>query len=144
MTENDPTGPETGKGEDQRTAAARRNRGVRFSDLEWEEVKQVAETLGVTPAEFVRERILDLIRNPVDADSVAIPANLAALIERTFRYTYMLATRMRAEMIEHGKAEELDKLVSEARALQDDLDAPRNDSPHHLGHRAQRAPRSDT
>ena len=33
----------------------------------------------------------------------------------------MLATKMRDEMIDHGKTEELDTLVSEARALQSDL-----------------------
>ena len=127
MTENDPTGSGTDEGEDQRQGAARRNRGVRFSDSEWKEVKQAAETLGITPAEFVRDKVLDVIRNPTDADSVAIPADLAPLIERMFRYTYMLATRMRDDMIEHGKADELDKLLSEARALQHELTVPRRD-----------------
>ena len=121
MTENDPAGPATGETEDQKTGAARRNRGVRFSDLEWEEVKQAAETLGVTPAEFVRDRILDLIRNPADAGSVPLPANLSPLIERTFRYTYMLATSMRNEMAADGQTEKLDKLIEDARALQDSL-----------------------
>ena len=121
MTENDPTGPETGEGEDQRQGAARRNRGVRFSDSEWEEVKQAAEALGVTPAQFVRHTVLDLIRNTGDAESVAIPANLAPLIERTFRYTYMLATRMRDEMAADEQETQLESLVREARELQDSL-----------------------
>ena len=121
MTENDPTGSGTGEGQDQKTGAARKNRGVRFSDPEWEEVKQAAEALGVTPAEFVRDRVLDLNRNPADAESVAIPANLAPLIERTFRYTYMLATRMRDEMATGGEAEKLDELINEARRLQGSL-----------------------
>ena len=39
MTENDPTGTECGKREEQRQGTARRNRGVRFSDSEWEEIE---------------------------------------------------------------------------------------------------------
>lgn len=43
------------------------------------------------------------------------------LIERTFRYTYMLATRMRDDLIEHGHNETLECLIEEARKLRDDL-----------------------
>ena len=95
MTVNDPTGPAIGDSEEHQPGVARKNRGVRFSDSEWDEVRQAAQVLGITPAEFVRERILALVRRPPDADSAAIPANLVPLIERTFRYTYMLATKMR-------------------------------------------------
>ena len=42
------------------------------------------------------------------------------LIERTFRYTYMLATRMRDDLIEHGHNETLECLIEEARKLRDD------------------------
>ena len=121
MTENDATDPDTVENDAPHRASARKNRGIRFSDPEWDEVKLAAETLGVTPAEFVRARILELVRNSAASDAVSIPANLAPLIERTFRYTYMLATRMRNEMVDRRQADELDKLVNEARALQDDL-----------------------
>ena len=46
---------------------------------------------------------------------------LAPLIERTFRYAYMVATKMRDEMLEAGQEEELEVLIGEARALQDEL-----------------------
>lgn len=121
MTDNDPTRPGSGDSEEQLLPSIRRNRGVRFSDSEWEEVKQAARTLGITPAEFVRERILDLIRNPAAVDSLAVSSNLAPLIERTFRYTYMLATRMRDDMTDGGLTKELDQLINEARELQDSL-----------------------
>ena len=121
MTDNDPTRPEAVERDEQHHGSARRNRGVRFSDSEWEEVKQAAQTSGITPAEFVRDRILDLVRNPGTAHSSASPADLAPLIERTFRYTYMLATRMRDEMNEAGNGKKLDELIDEARALQDSL-----------------------
>ena len=127
MTDNDPTDPNSADADDAHQDTARKNRGVRFSNSEWEEVKQAAQTRGVTPAEFVRERILEFVRNPAAGDSVPIPADLVPLIERTFRYTYILATRMRDDMADQGKAEELDRLASEARALQDDLRAAGTD-----------------
>ena len=121
MTDNRPPDPETAAAGEQLQGVARKNRGVRFSDPEWEEVKQAAETAGITPAEFVRERVLALIRNPAASDSVAVPADLVPLIERTFRYTHMLATRMRDDMIERGERKTLEELIDEARNLQDDL-----------------------
>lgn len=121
MTVSHPTDPETVPPGDPQHGLARKNRGIRFFDPEWEAVKQAAQALDLTPAEFVRDRNLEFVRNPPGDGHVAIPANLTPLIERTFRYAYMLATKMRDEMIDHGKTEELDTLVSEARALQSDL-----------------------
>ena len=121
MTDNRPPDPKTAASDEQLQGVARKNRGVRFSDPEWEEVKQAAETAGVTPAEFVRERVLELARDPNGAGSFTVPANLVPLIERTFRYAYMLATKMRDQMIDEGQAEVLENLINEARELQDSL-----------------------
>ena len=121
MTVNDPTHPETADTRHQQPGVARKNRGVRFSDSEWEEVRQAAQALAITPAEFVRERILDLVRSPAAPAFPPVPANLTPLIERTFRYTYMLATRMRADMIDNDEREEIEKLIKEARELQASL-----------------------
>ena len=118
---NDPTDPESGPADDPQHGLARKNRGIRFSDPEWEEVKHAAQTTGITPAEFVRDTILDFIRNPDTPAHDAVPAHLAPLVERTFRYTYMLATRMRDEMTDAGDEEKLDELINEARELQDSL-----------------------
>ena len=49
------------------------------------------------------------------------PRHLTPLIERTFRYAYMMATKMRAEMLAAGRGEELEAQIADARALQDDL-----------------------
>ena len=121
MTENDPIDSKTGDAGKQAQAVARKNRGIRFSDPEWEEVREAAQDRGITPAEFVRERILEIVRRPEAPARASIPTDLAPLIERTFRYTYMLATKMRADMIDAGDGEALDELVAEARALQDSL-----------------------
>ena len=121
MTVNDPTDPVMGDSEEQQPGVARKNRGIRFSDSEWDEVRQAAQVLGITPAEFVRDRILALVRRPPGADSAAIPADLVPLIERTFRYTYMLATKMRDDLTDAGQHEQLEPLIAEARKLQDAL-----------------------
>ena len=127
MTETDPTALKTTENDEQHPVSARKNRGVRFSDPEWEEVKEAAQTRGITPAEFVRERILDLIRNPAATGPVAIPTDLVPLIERTFRYTYMLVTKMRDDLTDAGQRDQLKTLIAEARKLQDDLRARRTD-----------------
>ena len=95
---------------------------IRFSGAEWERVETVAGRRGLTPAEFVRlaalaatEDVSGLLRSPGRID------RLAPLIERTFRYSYMLATRMRDDMRTNGQDEELNALIDTARALQQEL-----------------------
>ena len=118
MTDTAPTDPETAESGESHQGSARKNRGVRFADFEWDEVKIAAQALGVTPAEFVRDTILALVRSPGSAANAADRVDLVPLIERTFRYTYMLATKMRDDMIESGHREKLDELINEARELQ--------------------------
>lgn len=110
----------------ERPEDARRNRTIRFSDSEWEEVRRAAMLHDMPPTEFVRERILGLARNPESAVSGAVAPSLAPLIERIFRYTWFLATEKRDAMVREGREEEVHALVAEARALHDKLrrDAP--------------------
>ena len=100
---------------------ARKTRGIRFSESEWEEVKNAATEHEMPAAEFVRERILALARAPESADVSALAPSMAPLIERMFRYTWFLATERRDAMVREGRAEELDALVGEARAFQESL-----------------------
>ena len=100
---------------------ARRNRTIRFSDSEWEEVRRAALLHERPPAEFVRETILALARNPQSSVSDALAPSLVPLIERMFRYTWFLATEKRDAMVREGREDEVDALVAEARALQDSL-----------------------
>ena len=104
------------KGED-----ARRNRTIRFSDSEWEEVRRAAILHDTGPTEFVRETVLALARNSESAESGSSAPSLAPLIERMFRYTWFLATEKRDAMIRDGREEEVEALVAEARALHDRL-----------------------
>ena len=91
------------------------------SDSEWEEARTAAERNDVPVVEFVRERILEVTRGPAAADITGIPAHLAPLMERNFRYTYMLATQKRDDLIRDGHGDEIEKLVKAARHLQDSL-----------------------
>ena len=62
--------------------------------------------------------MLAIARNPA---AVALPADLVSLIERTFRYTYMIAMKMRGDMTREGRGQEMEKLIEDARQLQESL-----------------------
>ncbi len=121
MTEIDRNGTAGGETGAEKSGDARKTRGIRFSESEWEEVKRAAAGHEMPAAEFVRERILVLARAPEGPDVSAVAPSLAPLIERIFRYTWFLATEKRDAMMREGRAEELDGLVEEARAFQDSL-----------------------
>ena len=99
----------------------RRNRTIRFSDAEWEEVRHLAEADGAVPAEFVRDTVLALARDAGAAAGEEAVGSLAPLIERTFRYAWFVATERRDTMIREGREEEVDALVAEGRGLYDRL-----------------------
>ena len=121
MSEEDRNGAAGGENAAERADDNRKTRSIRFSESEWEEVRNAALAHDLPAAEFVRERILALVRAPEAAGEPAIPRPLTPLIERVFRYTWFLATEKRDEMIRDGREEELEKLVGEARALQESL-----------------------
>ena len=121
MAENEQNEAADGETGGEKAGDARKTRGIRFSETEWEEVKSAAAAHEMPAAEFVRERILALARDPESADRAPVPASLAPLIERMFRYTWFLATEKRDAMLREGRGEELDKLVAEARGLQESL-----------------------
>ena len=89
---------------------------IRFFDSEWERVEAFAEARGLPTAEFVRFAALAVIE-----DGGNTVARLAPLVETAFRGTYVLATRLRDQMLQAGEQEELDALVAKARQLQDKL-----------------------
>ena len=54
-------------------------------------------------------------------ETSTIPVGLAPLIERTFRYAYLLATLKRDERVDQGRGAEVEALVKAARELQDSV-----------------------
>lgn len=115
MTETDIKGTASGETGTEKAGGARKIRGIRFSESEWEQVKSAAAAHQMSASEFVRERILALTRTP------SVAPSLAPLIERMFRYTWFLATEKRDAMIREGRKDEVDALVAEARALHESL-----------------------
>ena len=73
MTENGPIEPETNDSRDPGQGGARRTRGIRFSDSEWEEVKKAAEKHDVPAGKLVRDTVLDLASGRTGAAS-GVPA----------------------------------------------------------------------
>ena len=105
----------------ERSGDARKTRGIRFSESEWEEVKCAAAAHELPVAEFVREKILALARAAEGADATTVAPSMAPLIERMFRYTWFLATEKRDAMVREGREDEVDTLVSEGRAFHESL-----------------------
>ena len=57
-------------------------------------------------AELIRGRMPAAGGNASGGEASAIPVGLAPLIERTFRYAYLLATLKRDEMVDEGRGAE--------------------------------------
>ena len=98
------------------TKAKRSPHTIRFLDPEWENIEACAEARRLAPAEYVRFATLNAI-----VDGGASVAGLAPLIQTTFRATYILASRLRDEMLEAGEQKVLDEMIVAARSLQADL-----------------------
>ena len=124
MSENDPETVEGGSPTDEKRSDARKPRGIRFSESEWEKVKTAAERRGIPAAEFVRDTALGFARNETGVTSAAIPPGVFALIEQTYRNAYILATLKRDEMRREGRGSEMDRMVNTARAAQAELLRP--------------------
>ncbi len=108
---NHETGPaEAGKAE------KRNPHSIRFLDGEWDRIEAHADARGLTGPEFVRFAALAAL-----ADGRAAGHRLAPLIETTFRAAHIMVTKMRAEMLDEDREDELDELIEGAREYQDRL-----------------------
>ena len=89
---------------------------IRFLDGEWDRIEAHADTRGLTGPEFVRFAALEAL-----ADGGAAGDRLAPLVETTFRAVHIMVTKMRSDMLDEGREDELDELIEGARAQQDRL-----------------------
>lgn len=121
MTTSDPSKPEPGGASTGNADETRKTRGIRFTQSEWEEIKAAAEGHDVAAAEFVRMTCLDAARAGKEVDAQLGTADLAPLVERTYRYVYMLATVKRDELVNDGRGDEVERLMATAREIQDGL-----------------------
>ena len=97
-------------------AEKRNPHSIRFLDGEWERIEAHADERGLTGPEFVRFAVLEAL-----ADGGAAGDRLAPLIETTFRAAHIMVTKLRTDMLDEGREDELDELVAGARAQQDRL-----------------------
>lgn len=97
-------------------AERRTPRSIRFRDADWGRIEACADRHNVAAAEFVRFAALAAVERGSDARDRLVP-----LIETTFRATYIMVTKMRTDMLNDGREDELDGLVAGARALQEEL-----------------------
>ena len=97
-------------------AEKRSPHSIRFLDAEWERIEAHADARGLTGPEFVRFAALAAL-----ADGGAGSDRLAPLIETTFRAAHIMVTKMRSDMLDEDREDELDELIEGARALQDRL-----------------------
>ncbi len=92
---------------------------IRFQDPEWERIEAFAEERGLTGPEFVRFAALAALVD--DAPAINSGDRLAPLIEMTFRAAYIMVSKLRRDMLDEGRGEELDALIAGARGLQDEI-----------------------
>ena len=92
---------------------------IRFHDAEWERIEAFAEERGLTGPEFVRFAALAALADGPPAGAAA--DRLAPLIERTFRAAHIMVSKLRYDMLDEGREEELDALIAGAREFQDEL-----------------------
>ena len=93
---------------------------IRFLDGEWDRIEAHADERGLTGPEFVRFAALAAL-----AAGGAASGRLAPLIETTFRAAHILVTKMRTDMLDEDREDELGELIEGARAQQEKLlDAP--------------------
>jgi len=107
------TADEAGKNERQTP------RTIRFYDRDWDRIETFALMRGMTTTELIRTTVLAALGEEPGATGFGCP--LAPQVERMFRYTHILATAMRNEMLKVGRGGELEELVRSARVLQDKL-----------------------
>lgn len=97
-------------------------RTIRFYDRDWERIETFAVMRGMTVTELIRATVLAALgEEPAVTDS---GGRLARQIEQMFRYTHIIATALRDEMLKNGRGDELEELIRSARALQDELNKP--------------------
>ena len=110
--------PETAPDETGR-AEKRNPHSIRFLDPEWERIEAVAEERGLTGPEFVRFAAMAAVAEGPPAGAAA--DRLAPLIELTFRASHILVSKLRYDMLDAGREDELNELIAGARGVQDEL-----------------------
>ena len=124
MIENNPSRTETASDFDENTTGKRTPRAIRFSESEWNRIKTAATARGISIGGFVRDAALHRVAEHSGEGSAPFSAGIEELIKQTFRYTFVLASIKRTELLGDGRQEIIDDAVSQARGAQHEILSP--------------------
>lgn len=88
-------------------------RTIRFSERDWDRIETFALMRCMTAAELVRTVAIAAVG--MGSAVTGSDSGLARQVERIFRYTHVLASALRNEMIANGRGEELEDLIRSTR-----------------------------
>ena len=108
--------------DDPKAGPRRKNRGIRFSDPEWEQIEREAKKREISPSELVRIAAVAMATGEFpmgfDGRGSTLPPGISNQIEKIYRGVYVLATLKRDEMHREGRQKELENIHEEARKTQ--------------------------
>ena len=130
MIEHHPSPAKTASNFDENTTDKRTPRAIRFSESEWKRIRTAASARGISIGGFVRDAALHRVAEHSGMGSAPFSAGIEELIKQTFRYTFVLASIKRNELVGEGRQHSVDDAVSQALAAQDELlISPRSNLP---------------
>ena len=121
MIETDQDRAETSSYSGENRHGKRTPRTIRFSESEWKRIKTAATGRGISIGGFVRDAALDRAAEHSGKGSAPFSPRIEELIKQTFRYTFVLASIKRNELVGEGRQQSVDDAVSQALAAQDEL-----------------------
>ncbi len=103
------------------TADPRTPRAIRFSESEWQRIRSAAGKRGISFGGFVREAALAHAAGPTKAESAGVRPGIEELIKQTFRYSFILASIKRDELVRDRRDQDIDNIIELAGIAQDEL-----------------------
>ena len=121
MNPNTPSRTRRPAGINKNPPDARTPRAVRFSESEWQQVRTAASKRGISFGSFVREAAMTLASGQSENAYAPLSPGIERLIKQTFRYTFVLASIKRDELVRDQRDQDIDNAIDLARIAQDEL-----------------------
>ena len=96
-------------------------RAIRFSESEWQQVRSAAAKRGISFGGFVREAALAHAAGPTEGESAGVRPGIEELIKQTFRYSFILASIKRDELVRDRRDRDIENIIELAGIAQDEL-----------------------
>ena len=105
----------TGNKTSRNSSDVRRPRSIRFADSEWKLIEQAALRHGIPAGELVRDGALALAEDRLgESPPATLTRGHLALIEATYRASFVRSVLDKEQLLDSGGKKELDKLVDAA------------------------------